>query len=78
MRTSNKLERLNQEIKRRFKAIGRHPDESGAMSLIYGVTKKYAANQKGSLIGDLERALWKRLREEKISMLKQLELDVAA
>lgn len=29
MRTSNKIERLNRELKRRIKVIGRHPDESG-------------------------------------------------
>ncbi len=78
MRTSNKIERLNKEIKRRLKVIGRHPDENGCLSLIYGVSKNYAHQQRRFTIGDLDRALWKRLREEKISMLKQLELDEKA
>ena len=34
VRTSNKLERLNKEIKRRLKVVGRHPDEHGCLSLI--------------------------------------------
>lgn len=78
MRTTNKLERLNKEIKRRLKVIGRHPDEHGCLSLIYGVSKKYACQQRKFIVGDLERALWKRLREEKKSMLIQLELDEVA
>lgn len=75
MRTSNKIERLNKEIRRRLKVIGRHPDEHGCLSLIYGVSKKYSGQQRKFIVGDLECALWKRLREEKISMIKQLELD---
>ena len=78
VRTSNKLERLNKEIKRRFKVIGRHPDEQGCLSLVYAVTKKYAAQQNGFKIDDLSRLVWKKLREEKIAMLEQLELDLWA
>lgn len=78
MRTTNKVERLNKEIKRRLKVIGRHPDEHGCLSLIYAVSQKYAGQQNNFTVGDLERALWKRLREEKISMIKQLELDLTA
>ena len=76
MRTSNKLERLNKELKRRMKVIGRHPDEAGCLSLIYAVAKKYAIQQCRYTVTDIELAIWRRLREEKISMLKQLELDV--
>lgn len=78
MRTSNKIERLNKEIKRRLKVVGRHPDENGCLSLIYGVSKSYADQQRKFMVDDLERQLWKRLREEKIMMLKQLELDERA
>lgn len=78
MRTSNKLERLNKEIKRRLKVIGRHPDEHGCLSLIYAVSVRYAILQRGFKITEMERALWKRLREDKVAMLKQLELDVWA
>jgi transposase-like protein len=78
MRTSNKLERLNREIRRRLDVIGRHPDELGCLSLIYGVTKKYAAQQNKFRVGDLERQLWKKLRERKIEMIEQLSLDLYA
>jgi putative transposase len=78
MRTSNKIERLNKELKRRMKVIGRHPDENGCMTLIYAVSKKYAASQRHFMTGDLEIKLWQRLREEKILMIKQLELDERA
>jgi len=76
MRTSNKLERLNKEIRRRLNVIGRHPDELGCLSLIYAVTKKYAANQNKFKVGDLERQLWKKLREKKVEMIEQLSLDL--
>lgn len=78
VRTSNKLERLNKEIKRRLKVIGRHPDEHGCLSLIYAVSKNYAQQQNGFTVGDLERSIWARLRDKKIEMLTQLELDVWA
>lgn len=78
IRTSNKLERLNKEIKRRLRVIGCHPDEHGCLSLIYAVSKSYAQQQNGFTVGDLERAIWTRLREKKIEMLTQLELDVWA
>lgn len=76
IRTSNKLERLNKEIRRRLKVIGRHPDENGCLSLIYHVTTKYAQRQLGFKTDDLTHALWKKLREEKIAMIQQLELDL--
>lgn len=78
MRTSNKLERLNKEIRRRLNVIGRHPDELGCLSLIYAVTKKYAASQNKFRVGDLERQLWKKLREKKVEMIEQLSLDLYA
>jgi len=78
IRTSNKLERLNKEIKRRLKVIGRHPDEHGCLSLIYAVSQRYAEQQNGFTVTELERAVWNRLREKKIEMLTQLELDVWA
>jgi len=78
MRTSNKLERLNKEIRRRLNVIGRHPDELGCLSLIYGVTKKYAEQQHRFSVGDLEKQLWKKLRERKIEMIEQLTLDLYA
>jgi putative transposase len=76
MRTSNKLERLNRELRRRLDVIGRHPDENGCLSLIYAVTTKYAANQNGFKVDDLTKELWTRLREKKIEMIEQLELDL--
>ncbi|HMN69958.1 MAG TPA: IS256 family transposase [Bdellovibrionales bacterium] len=76
IRTSNKLERLNKEIKRRLKVLGRHPDEHGCLSLIYAVSRNYAQQQNGFTVDDLEKAIWLRLREKKIEMLTQLELDV--
>lgn len=78
VRTSNKLERLNKEIKRRLKVVGRHPDEHGCLSLIYAVSRNYAKQQNGFTVTDLERAIWTRLRDKKIEMLTQLELDVWA
>jgi putative transposase len=78
VRTSNKLERLNKEIKRRLKVIGRHPDEHGCLSLIYAVSQTYAEQQNGFTVSDIERAIWLRLREKKIEMITQLELDLWA
>lgn len=78
IRTSNKLERLNKEIKRRLKVIGRHPDEQGCLSLIYAVSQKYAHQQNRFTVSEMERAIWLRLRERKVEMLSQLELDVWA
>jgi transposase-like protein len=78
IRTSNKLERLNREIRRRLDVIGRHPDELGCLTLVYAVTQKYAKNKMGFKVNDLVKALWKRLREEKVSMQEQLELDLTA
>jgi putative transposase len=78
IRTSNKLERLNRELRRRLDVIGRHPDEAGCLSLIYAVTKKYAANQNSFKADDLTKKLWTELREKKVEMIAQLELDLWA
>ena len=78
IRTSNKLERLNKEIRRRMDVIGRHPDELGCLSLIYQVGKKYAVTQKSFKANDIEKAIWKKLREDKVQMLEQLVLDLVA
>jgi transposase-like protein len=78
VRTSNKLERLNKQIKRRLKVVGRHPDEHGCLSLIYAVIQKYAQQQNRFTVTDLQRKLWSRLRESKIEMIEQLTLDVWA
>ena len=53
IRTSNKLERLNKEIRRRIKVIGRHPDEAGCLSLVYAISNQYAATQRGFKADDL-------------------------
>jgi len=78
MRTSNKLERLNKEIKRRLKVIGRHPDESGCLSLIYKFSQKYAENQQRFKVDVFTKNIWIKLREDKESMIKQLLLDLYA
>ncbi len=78
IRTSNKLERVNLEIRRRLNVIGRHPDEHGCLSLIYGVVRKYSKDQRAFKIDDITRQLWTKLRADKIAMLGQLELDLWA
>jgi hypothetical protein len=78
MRTSNKLERLNKEIKRRLKVIGRHPDETGCLSLIYKISTKYAENQRNFKVDEFTNNIWMKLREDKEAMIKQLMLDLYA
>lgn len=78
IRTSHCLERLNLEIKRRLKSVGRHPDEDGCLALIYRVCMQYQQKKYGFKADDLVHALWKKLREQKIEMIKQLELDLEA
>ena len=78
IRTSNKLERLNRELRRRLDVIGRHPDENGCLSLIYAVAKKYASQQRGFSVDDITQRLWLKLRESKIAMPEQLLLDETA
>lgn len=78
IRTSNRLERLNLEIKRRMKPIGRHPSEEGCLALVYQICIKHEENKYGFKADDLVQALWKKLREQKIDTIKQLELDLEA
>ena len=44
IRTSNRLERMNGEIKRRLKSIGHHPSETGCMALILLERPAWARN----------------------------------
>jgi len=76
IRTSNRLERMNLEIRRRLKTIGRHPFEEGCLALVYRICTRHAEGKKGFLADDLVRALWSRLRDKKIEMLTQLELGL--
>ena len=75
IRTSNRLERMNKEIRRRLRVIGRHPSESGCLSLVFQICKRYQENKNAFIANDLVLALWKRLKNEKIEMITQLELD---
>lgn len=76
IRTSNRLERMNLEIRRRLNSIGRHPHEEGCLTLVYRICTRHAEGKKGFLADDLVRALWSRLREKKIEMITQLELGL--
>jgi transposase-like protein len=76
IRTSNRLERLNKEIRRRLNVIGRHPSEAGCLSLVYATCKRYEVGKYGFKANDLVPALWKRLREQKLEMITQLELEL--
>jgi transposase-like protein len=78
IRTSNRLERLNKEIRRRLNVIGRHPSETGCLSLVYATCKRYEVGKYGFKSNDLIQALWKRLREQKLEMITQLELALEA
>jgi putative transposase len=78
LRTSNKIERLNLEVRRRMNAIGRHPSEEGALSLIYQVTKNYAFPQQRISVNELIHKLWQNIRTSKLEMIKQLSLDLEA
>lgn len=79
IRTSNRLERMNGEIKRRLKAIGHHPDETGCMALMLQVCMKYTDNRKrGIRITELVTVLWTKLRERQNEVMIQLELDLKA
>ena len=76
IRTSNRLERMNLEIRRRLKTIGRHPFEEGCLALVYRICTRHAEGKKGFCADDLVRALWSRLRDKKIEMITQLELGL--
>ncbi len=64
IRTSNCLERMNQEIKRRLRVIGRHPSEEGCLALVYKVTENYAKLRRNFKVDDIARNLWKRLERK--------------
>lgn len=53
-------------------------DLDQCLSLIYAVSQKYASQQNIFTVTDIERAILQRLRERKIEMITQLELDVWA
>jgi putative transposase len=76
IRTSNRLERLNREIRRRLDVIGRHPSEDGCLSLVYATCTRYAYGKKSFKADDLVQALWRRLRTAKREMITQLSLDL--
>jgi putative transposase len=78
IRTSNRLERMNKEIRRRLRVIGRHPSESGCLSLVFQICIRYQENKNAFKASDLVQALWKRLRDQKLEMITQLELDLKA
>ena len=78
IRTSNKIERLNAEIRRRLNVIGRHPSEEGCLALIYQVSKNYSYPQQRVKVNDLINQLWNKIKLEKVDMIQQLELDLYA
>lgn len=78
IRTSNKLERMNVELRRRLNVIGRHPSEEGCLALIYQVSKNYSFGQQNVHVSDLDKILFTKLKEHKQQMLQQLELDIYA
>lgn len=78
IRTSNKLERLNLEIRRRLNVIGRHPSEEGCLALIYQVATNYSYPQQRVQVNDLTKKLWEKIKTEKVEMIKQLDLDLFA
>lgn len=79
IRTSNRLERLNGEIKRRLRPIGHHPSETGCMALILQICLKYTDNRKRGLgVTELIKAHWSKLREQQNEIMIQLELDLKA
>ena len=65
IRTTNGLERLHGEIKRRTKAIGAFPDRASALRLITAVALKVAT-------------IWGERRYVDVSLLENQEVDQAA
>ena len=65
LRTTNGLERLHGEIKRRTKAVGAFPDRASALRLITAVALKVTA-------------IWSDRRYVDVSLLKNAEVDQAA
>lgn len=76
IRTSNRLERMNLEIRRRLNSIGRHPHEEGCLALIYRICERHAEGKNGFKTNDLIEKLWVKLREKKVEMITQLELGL--
>ena len=76
IRTSNKIERLNAELRRRLNVIGRHPSEEGCLALIYQVSQNYSHPQQRVKVNDLIIQLWNKIKTDKKEMLEQLELDL--
>lgn len=62
IRTSNKLERLNLEIRRRLNVIGRHPSEDECLALIYQVAKNYSHPQQRVQVNDIVKKLWVKVK----------------
>ena len=65
LRTTNSVERLHGEIKRRTKAVGAFPDRASALRLITAVALKVTA-------------IWSDRRYLDVSLLEQVEVDQAA
>jgi putative transposase len=76
--TSNKLERVNREIRRRLDVIGRHPSEAGCLALVFQITRRHASRQKSFGCGDLVARLWRRLRDQRLEMITQLDFALAS
>lgn len=72
IRTAKRLERMNAEIRRRLRVIGRHPSEQGCLALVYKISERYAQRRRGFKIDHIRQMSWKRLREQKEMMLQQL------
>ena len=73
IRTSNSLERLNLEIRRRLNVIGRHPHEDGCLSLVFAVAMGHADRNRAFRATEIIRALWQRLRDKKEDLVWQLQ-----
>ena len=65
LRTTNSVERLHGEIKRRTKAVGAFPDRASALRLITAVALKVTA-------------IWSDRRYLDLSLLEHAEVDHAA
>ena len=72
-RTSNCLERLNLEIRRRLNVIGRHPSEEECLTLVFQIAKRYQENKAGFKANDMVHAQWKRLRQSQEELILMLD-----
>jgi transposase-like protein len=73
IRTSNSLERLNLEIRRRMNVIGRHPHEDGCLSLVFAVAMGHADRNRAFKATEIIQSLWQRLRDKKEDLVWQLQ-----